>query len=246
MNKNNKDKYQKSFNALHLSDDFREKIKDIPEESGRRNIMNFRSAFGISRVAAAIAAAVTVVIGSAGVCYACDVGGIRTSLNLWINGEYKTFEASDEGDGSYVIYDENGEEQCGMGGIAFDEFGNETPMSAEELAQYMNNDCHLEFGEDGSITFYYKNIVEDVTDLNEDGNIYIHVADPSNDFTYFHIYDISDHGYSSSSDNKPEAGKDYYEVDASNLEITDVNNGPAATDDALTYTGTFVIDDDEE
>ena len=245
MNKNNKGKYQKAFNTLHLSDDFREKIMDIPNDKGRNNVMNFRSAFGISRVAAAVAAAVAVVVGSTGICYACDIGGIRTNLNLWINGEYKTVAVTDEGDGSFAIYDENGEHTVGMGGVIIDEDGNQIAMSAEELAGYMNNDCHLEFGENGSITFSYKNLSEDVTALNDDGNIYIHVEDPSNEYTYFHISDIDHGGYSTSADRKPEAGKDYYEADASNLEITDVNNGLNTTDDAITYSGTFVIDNEE-
>ena len=245
MNKNNKEKYQKSFNTLHLSDDFREKIKNIPDDNGRSNVMSFRAAFGISRVAAAAAAAIAVVVGSAGVCYACDIGGLRTNINLWINGEYKTVEVSDEGDGSFAIYDENGEQTAGMGGMIIDENGNQIPMSAEELAGYMNNDCHLEFAEDGTITFCYKNLTEDVTALNEDGNIYVHVEDPSNEYTYFHISDIDHGGYSTSADRKPESGKDYYEIDASNLEITDVNNGLNTTDDAITYTGTFTTDDEE-
>ena len=39
MNNKNKEQYQRSFNTLHLSDDFREKIKDIPEEYGKDKIM---------------------------------------------------------------------------------------------------------------------------------------------------------------------------------------------------------------
>ena len=73
MNKN-REKYQRSFNALHLSDDFREQIKSIPEDNGKGKIMKFRSVYGISRVAAAVATVCTLALGSAGACFACDVG----------------------------------------------------------------------------------------------------------------------------------------------------------------------------
>ena len=95
MNKKNKEQYQRSFSTLHLSDDFRERIKDIPEDYGKVKNMKKTSIFGLSRVAAAVVTTATVLIGSAGVCYACDLGGIRTNLNLWIKGSNQTVEVTD-------------------------------------------------------------------------------------------------------------------------------------------------------
>ncbi|MBO7530768.1 MAG: hypothetical protein J6T50_03065 [Lachnospiraceae bacterium] len=216
----NKDRYQNAFGKLHLSEDFREKCM-APEESGKGKIMNFRAIHGISKLAAAAAAVCTIALGSAGICYANDVGGIRTQVNLWLNGEKQEVEVQETDEGYYAVYDENGEETMGFGGVSYDSFGNEIPMSAEELAGLMNNECRLYFTEDGRVMFYYKNLVEDVTDLiDEKGRLYIHVDDPANPYTYFNITDIEmNGGYSTESGKNGSFGKDYYEVDSTNIAV---------------------------
>jgi hypothetical protein len=240
---NNKDRYQRSFNTLHLSDDFREKIMENPEDNGKGKIMNFRAMHGISRVAAAVVTVCTVAIGSAGVCYANDIGGIRTTLQMWINGNSQEVEVIQTGESSYAVYNENGEETMGFGGLSFDEDGNEIPMSAEELAGYMNNDCYLEITEDGRYIFSYKNLTEDVTDqLDKNGNLYIHVEDPANEYTYFNITDITDHGYSVESGCRGSFGKDYYEVDSTGLASTEANQ--RQNDENTAYSTTVMSDED--
>ena len=87
----NKDRYQNAFGKLHLSEDFREKCK-TPEESGKGKIMNFRAIHGISRAAAAAVTICTIALGSAGVCYANDIGGIRTTVQMWMNGSRQEVE----------------------------------------------------------------------------------------------------------------------------------------------------------
>ena len=181
-------------------------------------------------------------VGSAGACYACDLGGIRTNINLWINGSNQKVEVTSNSDGSYTYYDENGHEY-GMGGISIDEFGNETPLSAEELADMMNNDATLEKNDDGRYIFSYKNLQEDVTDkIDSEGNLYVHVEDPSNEFTYFTFSEISDNSLSMSSDNTAENGVEYVEVDSSNIVITAPNT---RVDDPNEDTATFVISDED-
>ena len=240
---NNKDRYQKSFNTLHLSEEFREKINEHPEDNGKGKIMNFRAMHGISRIAAAAVTVCTIALGSAGVCYANDIGGVRTTLQMWLNGSSQEVEVVQTGEGSYAIYDENGEETMGFGGISYDEFGNEVPMSAEELVGYMNNDCHLEITDDGRYIFSYKNLTEDVTDqVDKKGNLYLHVDDPSNPYTYFEITDIENHGYSVESGRKASFGKTYYEIDSSSLVITDIND---RNDDENTTYSSFVMSDGE-
>ena len=237
----NKDRYQNAFGKLHLSEDFREKCK-TPEESGKGKIMNFRAIHGISRAAAAAVTIATIALGSAGVCYANDVGGIRTQISLWVNGEKQEVEVQETDEGYYAVYDENGEETIGFGGVSYDEFGNEIPMSAEELAGLMNNECCLCFTDDGRVMFYYKNLVEDVTDLiDEKGRLYIHVDDPANPYTYFNITDIEmNGGYSTESGKKGSFGKDYYEVDSTDI-FVDEEAAPEYDDD--TAMTSFVISD---
>jgi len=237
----NKERYQRSFEALHLSEDLREKCVN-PEESGKGKIMNFRAMYGISKLAAAAAAVCTIALGSAGICYANDVGGIRTQVNLWLNGEKQEIEVQETDEGYYVVYDENDEETMGFGGVSYDAFGNEIPMSAEELVGLMNNECRLDFTDDGRVIFYYKNLVEDVTDLiDEKGRLYIHVEDPANPYTYFDITDIEmNGGYSMESGKKASFGKDYYEVDSTDIAVDEESAAEYDDDTAMT---SFVISD---
>ena len=237
----NRERYQRSFEALHLSEDLREKCVN-PKESGKGKIMNFRAMYGISKLAAAAAAVCTIALGSAGICYANDVGGIRTQVNLWLNGEKQEIEVQETDEGYYVVYDENDEETMGFGGVSYDAFGNEIPMSAEELVGLMNNECRLDFTDDGRVIFYYKNLVEDVTDLiDEKGRLYIHVEDPANPYTYFDITDIEmNGGYSMESGKKASFGKDYYEVDSTDIAVDEESAAEYDDDTAMT---SFVISD---
>ncbi len=241
---NNKEKYQRSFNTLRLSGDFREKCKKTPEESGKGKIMKFRSVYGISRAAAAAIAVCFLIVGSVGVSYAADLGGIRTKLGIWINGTKKDVEVVQIEDGSYTVCDENGEVTMGFGGVSIDDDGNEVPMTAEELVGYMNNDCRLEFTEDGKMIFSYKNLVEDVTDqLDSKGELHIHVDDPANENTYFNITDIEGGGYSVDSGRKPSFGKEYYEVDSTDLVIEE-NGYEVERDENTGYSSSVTVTED--
>ena len=237
----NKDRYQNTFGKLHLSEDFREKCK-TPEESGKGKIMNFRAIHGISRAAAAAITVAIVALGSAGVCYANDIGGIRTTFNMWLNGSRQEVEIVQTGEGTYVVYDENGKETMGFGGMSYDENGNETPISAEELVEFFNNECRLDPTDDGRIIFTYKNLTADVTDLiDENGNLYIHVDDPSNAYTYFNLSDIKTNGaYSAEYGDSPSFGKTYYELDATDLVIDDVPAPELDDNESMT---TIVVSD---
>ena len=241
---NNKEKYQRSFNTLHLSEDFREKCKETPEESGKGKIMELRSVCGISRAAAAAIAVCFLVVGSVGVSYAADLGGIRTKFGIWMNGSKQDVEVVQIEDGSYIVRDENGDQNMGFGGVAIDEEGNEVPMTAEELVGYMNNDCHLEITEDGRYIFSYKNLIEDVTDqLDRKGELHIHVEDPANEYTYFNITDIEHGGYSVDSGRKPSFGKKYYEVDSSDL-VIEGNEYEVERDENTGYSSSVTVTED--
>ena len=241
-NKSNKEWYQDSFNNLHLSDDFRERLEASTEDGRKGNIMNIRSIYGISRAAAAIVAACAVVLGSAGVCYACDAGGIRTRFNMWINGNKEIVEVENLDDNSVkltVIGKEgNVTSEMNAGGLVIDEDGNQAAMSAQDLVNNMNNNIFLE-EVDGRFIFTYKNITADVTDnIDDKGNLYVHLTDPNNDYTYFDVTEIRNGGYSVSAGPKPSFGKDYLELDSSSLD-TD-GSAPTDLDDntAISFTTT--------
>ena len=95
----NREDYKRSFNKLHLSDDFRERLDErLDEERKGKNMFN-TSVHGISKIAAAIALSV-ITLGSAGICYASDLGGIRTKVELWLNGSKQVVELEAEGEGA--------------------------------------------------------------------------------------------------------------------------------------------------
>ena len=129
--RSNKEKYQKSFQALHLSDDFQERFEKRLEEEREGKNMNSNGIYGISRAAAVIAACV-VAFGSLGICYAADVGEIRTTVEMWINGSKQEVELEQVNETEYRWTDEGGEEHR-MGGVMKEADGSERPMSADEL-----------------------------------------------------------------------------------------------------------------
>ena len=214
MNRNRK-QYQRSFQVLHLSDDFPERLEARLSEEREGKKMNNSAIHGFGRIAAAIAIC-AVTLGVGGICYAADVGGIRTKIDLWINGE-KTKVEVEAVDNYYSWTDENGQGH-GFSGVNMDGNGNEIPMSLDQLAELTNNDCTLRPA-DGRIMLYYKNLSEDVTDLiSADGTLRVHISDPQNPNTYFDFSEITPDGeYSMSNSAAPMGDAAYIEIDASAL-----------------------------
>ena len=231
MNKN-EENYKRTFNALHLSEDFSERLEARLNDEREVKRMNSNTLHGFSRIAAAIAAC-AVTLGVAGVCYAADLGGIRTKVELWMNGEKSEIELEQD-DMGYSWVDEDGENH-GFGGVVCDEDGKEIPMSAEELAAHMNNEAAIKV-RDGRQNLYYKNLCVDVTDMiNADGSLNVHIDDPMNPYTYFNFFDITLEGFGCTSSDKPEAGVEYIELDASDL----VSDDAAPERDEYETVGTY-------
>ncbi|MBR5421232.1 MAG: hypothetical protein IK115_08815 [Lachnospiraceae bacterium] len=235
--RSNEEWYRRSFDRLHLSDDFGKRLEERLKENGKESKMN-TSIHGISRFAAAAIAGV-IAFGSFGACYAADLGGIRTRIEIWMNGEKSEVEVEEDGMG-YSWTDADGE-TYGFGGIALDEDGNESPISAEELAAYMNSECTLK-AQDGRLMLFYKNLSTDVTDMvSAEGTLNVHISDPKNPYTYFSFSDITSDGtYGCSSSDTPEGGASYIELDASGL--TD-EAGPAPERSDNEAVGTYTTSD---
>jgi len=235
--KANEEWYRRSFENLHLSDDFGARLEESLERNGKEKGMK-TSIHSFSRAAAA-AAACLVAFGSMGVCYAADAGGIRSAVELWFNGSKQVGELEEAEDGAYYrVTNEEGETVANFGGLTIDENGNETAMSGEELAGMMNNQANLAFGENGQLTFCYRNLSVDVTGLiGADGKLHIHVDDPQNPYNYFDFSEITGHGYELTTDKKPMPGVTYYEADASGLE--EISTAVPEHSDDVCY-GTYV------
>ena len=236
--KNNEEKYIRSFNALHLSDDFQANLDKRLEEEREGRKMNLGTIGNIRRIAAGIAV-FAVTMGSFGVCYASDFGGLRTNLKLWLGGEQKEVTVVQNGEYSYDLIDEDGN-VSGFGGLTVDGNGGQTAMSAEQLAALQNNSCSLK-PENGRYILYYKNISVDVTDQIKNGKLNIHITDPNNEYTYFRISDINGESYSCEAGRKADWGVDYTEIDSSSLTDDGTSYGTGYSDD-VSFTTSVVND----
>ena len=182
----------------------------------------------------------TLTLGSAGICYAADVAGIRTTLSMWLSGQKQEVEVEQVEEGIYKMTGENGEEIV-ISGTMYTDDENTTAMTPEELAAYMNNDMTLT-ETDGRMYFTYRNLTIDVTgDIDAEGKLYVHVDDPSNPETYFDISNIDGSGYESQANSTPTPGAEYVEVDSDSLaeDVPALQN----TDSDLVTTTTIVTSD---
>ena len=162
----NKEKYQRTFQVLHASDR-RMEVKEM-KHTKRIYMKQF----------VPIAAAFALALVSTGAAYATDVGGIQRKVQVWIHGD-QTDATMDIKDGEYKLTyeDENGEKhEMGGGGVAYDFWGRERPLTEEELMEQFDSP-DMEIKEDGSVFVYYHDQVLDITDKFEDGYCFVHLTE---------------------------------------------------------------------
>lgn len=126
-------RYRQTFSQIHIP-------HDIEVNTERKTEMNW-----FAKHAAALFAAAILMTGSTA-AYAADLGGIRTTVSYWLNGEEVETEAISNDDGGYYFP----EQGVSGGGISYDGFGNEQPMSAQELAEMTFNE-YVEIRDNGEI-----------------------------------------------------------------------------------------------
>ena len=157
----NKEKYKKAFSVLHASGSI-----SMEEE----NMNKKKNAYIMKKVLAACASA-AVILGSMTAVYAADIGGIREKMMIWFHGEQIEAEITDRGNGSITAHfkDADGKpKEISGGGAAFDEFGNETALPAEDVLNVICDE--VEVDEDGRIWLYTYDKKIDITDsFQEDG-----------------------------------------------------------------------------
>ena len=109
------------------------------------------------RKAVVLAAACAMVIGSASIAYAADVGGIQRTVQLWLHGEQTAVTIEFDGAGGYNMEytDEEGNVRYGGGvGVAIEADGTERPLSEEELLGTLSGP-DVEYRDDGSVWVYW-------------------------------------------------------------------------------------------
>lgn len=150
----NKEKYKQAFSALHTSTPIY--LEEITMKNTKTRIV-FRP------IAAVIC--IMMLFGSATVAYAADIGGIRQTIQFWIQGKSVDADVVDNGDGNYEFFYEDGN-KAGGGGIAIENDGSKTPLSAEEVVGVLSNEVSLL--EDGTVWLYYNSYAIDITDQMTD------------------------------------------------------------------------------
>ncbi len=154
----NKERYKQAFSALPSSQQFYLEEAEMMQihKKHKKNI--------------AVAAAITcaVIIGGSGTVYAADIGGIQEKLSIWLYGKQTEVEVNENENGGYTFTYDRGNGSEGMsvfGGVSFDADGSETWLTADELAEQINNSATVEKDADGKVWVYYYDQKQDITDL---------------------------------------------------------------------------------
>ncbi|WRS28483.1 hypothetical protein U6B65_04945 [Oscillospiraceae bacterium MB08-C2-2] len=161
----NKEKYKQAFSAIHASNDFSLEVEKMKKTKGQHKF----------KVMAASIAACLVIVGSATVAYAADVGGIQRTIQLWIHGDQTEATIQFDGNGNYSMDYTDGNGNVGHqggGGVSFAPDGTEIPASEEELMELLRAP-DVEYEEDGSVWVYWFNQKVDITDKFENGVCYV-------------------------------------------------------------------------
>lgn len=196
----NREKYKQAFSALHASDNISLEVCTMKKE---------KRTFHMRPVLAACLCVVTI-MGCMGVAYAADVGGIRETIQIWINGRQvnanvDAIQDSDTGVGSYrfTIPEEGADTDAatvGGGGVEIDDDGSERPLTPEEVANEFANDVDVD--KDGRVWLYYYEQSYDITDLFVNGACKVSLEGKDNTL-YFDIEDNGGGGYAWSRRTEP-------------------------------------------
>lgn len=191
--------YQRVFSKIQIPEPV--DVETIMKENRRETGMNFWQ-----KHAAALGAAL-VIAGSTGVAYAADLGGIRTTVNVWLHGEHTQLDAVPNGTGGYEFYETGSDEPIGGGGgVWIDENGVEHAASAQEVAE--NLASPVEVREDGTVWLSVNDQTWDITDYIQSGK--------SENFhagsRYFRVL-VEGTGVQTQTSDRPEPGIAYIELD---------------------------------
>lgn len=168
-----KERYQKTFSALVPERDYLEKVKN-----GGVIKMNTKKRISMPKLLAACIAIIVVIAALSAGVYAADVGGIQRKIQVWTRGELTDAELDITTDGQYTVSytDENGEtrKQEG-GGVAYDLFGRERPLTEEEIIEQLNEPTVIR-EDDGRIMLYCRDQALDLTEKFEKGVCHVKLA----------------------------------------------------------------------
>lgn len=173
----NKEKYQKTFSALHTSAELLLEVRSMEKNKKRP----------IPRWAAACAAVVMTLGLSLGV-YAADIGGIRKIIQIWLHGEQTdlVLELTENG---YEVFREGEDTPYMCNFVTTKHNEKPRPMTEEEVIEHLKNP-DVEYYDDGSVWLYYEDQKIEITDqFDENGvcRITVRGSDRILDLTIHHF-----------------------------------------------------------
>lgn len=206
----NRERYQRTFRALHASRDLSMEAFDMDTKKTR---------FSFSRSLAVALIAAVLLVGGLSAAYATDLGGFRRSIQIWVRGEAEDatvefyngendapaqveYVDGDDGEATmaqpdYVVTwtDENGEEhQMAGGGVALEPGGVERPLTMDEYLEHLDGSMETVVESDGRVTLYWYDQAVDITDRFEDGVCRLTLTH-GDETLYFTVTDEGDGAY---------------------------------------------------
>ena len=196
------EKFKKTFEKLRAS---KETINEVLNMTERDKVVYIKKKKAI-RMASMVAIMMLVLVSTASIAYAKDLGGIQRKVDIWIHGDC-TNAVLTEDNGTFLLeyFDNNKESvQLGGGGIVADQNGNTRAMTSEEFLDEINNCPDVIYEEDGSVWIYYKAQRWEITDKFKDGFCYI-TLDLDDEKQYITVsykngYGVSPYNYSKQED----------------------------------------------
>ncbi len=202
----NQKRYRQAMNILQDPEPVR--IEDLQKRE--QNSMKKTKTMAVTAAAALIC-----LFGATG-AYAADLGGFRTMINGWLNGEQVEIEATPDGQGGYTFATSDGQEIGGGGGVEIDRFGHETPLPAQDVYETFAQSVQYK---DGRIILTDHEKSADLTELFEKSDIVYVKMEVQGTMNYYQIQQNKEDGevigfeysvYSEPFNSKKEA--DYVEV----------------------------------
>ena len=163
---NNKEKYKEAFSSMHISNNFSLEADKMKNTNRKPN-----------RLVAGLAVGV-LLLGSTGVAYANDIGGIQRKIQVFLHGEKTDVTFEFDGNGNYkmdYIDAEGNNKNGGGGGVAFNADGSERPLTEEELMEEFSQPDVI-YNEDGSVIVYWYGQEIDITDKFKDEICYLELV----------------------------------------------------------------------
>ena len=162
-----REKYRSAVEAVASSKMHQLEASDI--------MKNSKKTFRFKGLVIAVAA-VVLLVGVCGGAYAADLGGIQSKVQLWFQGELTDVTLDISNNGSYSEYTasftdaEGNPRQIMGGGVAYDFFGKERPLTEEEILEELNAP-EVVYEDDGSVWVYSGSEKVEITDQFDENGI---------------------------------------------------------------------------